>query len=69
MVVSPRPTKDPKRKEVTDAGWWLCKIDTAIRIGAGENVTSVRSPVTNSLHGLIVSRLRLITGTDPNVGN
>lgn len=33
------------------------------------NVTSVCCAITNSLHGLIVLRLRLITGTDPNVGN
>lgn len=35
----------------------------------GGNVTSVRCAITNSLHSLIVLRLRLITGTDPNVGN
>lgn len=57
------------KKEKVKDGWWLCKIDTTIRIGAGENVTSVRCAVTNSPHGLIVSRLRLITATDPNVGN
>lgn len=58
-----------QKRRAKGRGWWLCEIDTTIQIGAGENVTFVRSPVTNSLHGLIVSRLRLITGTDPNVGN
>lgn len=32
-------------------------------------VRSALTAITNSSHALIVSRLRLITGADPNVGN